>query len=63
MQVTIYIPEDLLGQIDEKAAAEGCNRSQFLVRSALANEGTLTPKLRRQLGKKIAQYIKDELEF
>lgn len=60
-QITIYIPDDLVAVIDAKAQSEGCNRSQFLVRSALKNEGTLTPKLRRQLAARLSAFVKQEL--
>jgi uncharacterized protein (DUF1778 family) len=60
-QITIYVRDDILEEIDERADAAGCNRSEYLVRSALAGAPTITRALRRQIAKELGDFAKTAL--
>ena len=56
-QVTVYIDDDLIAKVDERAAAEGCNRSQYFARAVLAREQVLEKTLRRRLAKRMRDFV------
>ena len=60
-QITIYVRDEVLEQIDERAEAAGCNRSEYLVRSALADTPVISRATRRQIVRELTEFAKTEL--